>query len=1058
MHIRKEIVRVKRAGGKKRVLFTSMFLFFILSLSLSLPSAFADEGNINSTNKYAWSENTGWNNYRPTHGGVTVTAGYLSGYLWCENIGWVHLGAAAIPPLGATTWLNTTKDNYGVNRNTVTGDLSGYGWSENAGWINFAPTHATGGNKAKIDNITHDFSGYVWGENVGWIKLAGAAQPPDSTAYKVSFDPGALDHFDFVAATPQISGTAFTGVNTLTAKDSGGNTITAFNASTNIVALTSNPADGTITGLGSGNNNVLNQAGDFTNGVANLTALMKFTGTAGSHTFTATSADSKTGTSGTVTITTGSATKLGINIQPGGGTASTVWAQQPVVLIQDAGGNTITTDETTVVTAAIGTNPPGDGSLSGTVTATAVHGVATFTNLKIDKSGSGYTLNFTSSPVLTGVTSATFNIIAGAATKILVETAADGTGIVLSARSIAQGATVTGYAIARDVSNNFIENTVADSWSLPTKTGGVVDGDLVAAGDKKSAVFTGHVVGTGVIRAAKTGYASTDSGIITVTAGAATKLAMQIQPGGGIADTVWTTQPVILIQDASGNIVTTDSATTVTAAIGTNPGGGTLTGTSLTVQAVNGVVTFAGLKINKSGTGYTLNFTSTPALTGVTSSTFNITASSATQIRVETAADGSGTVVPFQSIAQGATVTGYAIARDVSNNFIENTVADSWSLPTKTGGVVDGDLVAAGDKKSAVFTGHGAGTGVIRAAKAGLASTDSGTLTVTTVPTVISTAYTQASRKLTITFNENIDFATFTAATLSNLSIQDQLANIVTLSGATIITTANSTVMEATLTVAEDNALYAIRANALRLVVAASCGIKDLAAQELVQNTYATSAYLVTYNAAAATPITGTLMDSKSGLIIANATTKLYDSAGNLRAETISDTSGNFSFNVNVPSGDYSLNITQLPFFKNKVEAISLTAGTAEAAGDVLIDPFGIVYDSITGELIAGANVILYTVSGNIYTGSPQPNPQSSRFDGGYNFDVAPGTYYLGATKDGYANYTGANFIVVSDIVEWNIPMVANNQSASTYLSIIKQANKKVVTAGDIITYTINIK
>ena len=326
----------------------------------------------------------------------------------------------------------------------------------------------------------------------------------------------------------------------------------------------------------------------------------------------------------------------------------------------------------------------------------------------------------------------------------------------------------------------------------------------------------------------------------------------------------------------------------------------------------------------------------------------------------------------------------------------------------------------------------------------------------TTAPVVASTTYNQASRKLTIIFDEYIDVSTFTQANLGNLSIQDGTTTV-NLTSATIITTQNSTIMEATLTVAEDNALYAIKDNTLRLVVGASCGIKDLAANELAQNTYAT-AYPVTYTTATATPITGILKDSKSALIIANATIKLYDSAGNLRAETTSDTSGNFSFNVNIPSGDYTLNITKLPLFKNKEQAITITAGTAENTGDVLIDPFGIVYDAVTGEAIAGATVTLYTGSGNIYTGSPQPNPQSSRADGGYNFDVAPGTYYIGAVKDGYRNYTGANFTVVADIVEWNIPMVPNNQAASTYLSIIKQANKKTAAAGDIITYTINIK
>lgn len=111
-----------------------------------------------------------------------------------------------------------------------------------------------------------------------------------------------LDHFAVSFTSPQTSGVAFTGTNTITAQDAGNRTVTRFNAATNNVTVTATPNDGTITGLGSGNNNVLNQASDFVNGVANVTGSLVFSGLTGNHTFTATSANGKTGTSGTVTI------------------------------------------------------------------------------------------------------------------------------------------------------------------------------------------------------------------------------------------------------------------------------------------------------------------------------------------------------------------------------------------------------------------------------------------------------------------------------------------------------------------------------------------------------------------------------------------------------------------------------------------------------------------------------------------------------------------------------------------------------------------------------------
>jgi len=64
-----------------------------------------------------------------------------------------------------------------------------------------------------------------------------------------------------------------------------------------------------------------------------------------------------------------------------------VFGTQPVVTVEDQFGNTVTdgADSTINITAAIQT---GGGSLQGTVTIAAVAGVATFTNLRIDTSGS----------------------------------------------------------------------------------------------------------------------------------------------------------------------------------------------------------------------------------------------------------------------------------------------------------------------------------------------------------------------------------------------------------------------------------------------------------------------------------------------------------------------------------------------------------------------------------------------------------------------------------------------------------------------------------------------
>jgi hypothetical protein len=69
---------------------------------------------------------------------------------------------------------------------------------------------------------------------------------------------------------------------------------------------------------------------------------------------------------------------------------------------------TVRTDATSAVTIVIGANP-GSATLSGTTTLNAVNGIATFSDLTLDKAGTGYTLVATS-PNLTPDTSATFNV------------------------------------------------------------------------------------------------------------------------------------------------------------------------------------------------------------------------------------------------------------------------------------------------------------------------------------------------------------------------------------------------------------------------------------------------------------------------------------------------------------------------------------------------------------------------------------------------------------------------------------------------------------------------
>jgi len=266
---------------------------------------------------------------------------------------------------------------------------------------------------------------------------------------------------------------------------------------------------------------------------------------------------------------------------------------------------------------AIGTNP-GGGTLSGTTTVVAAAGVATFSNLSIDKAGTGYTLSATSTP-LTGATSAAFTISPAAASKL--------------AFTVQPTNTVAGVAVAPAVQvtvRDAFDNTVTGSSATITLAigtnpgGGALSGTTTLAAVSGVATFSNLSIdktGTGyTLTAASAGLTGATSSAFTITPAAAARLAFTVQPSDSTAGVAIAPAVRVTVRDAFDNTVTGSTAS-ITVAIGTNPGGGTLSGIA-TVAASGGVATF-NLSIDKSGVGYTLTAAS-GALTGATSTPFDI--------------------------------------------------------------------------------------------------------------------------------------------------------------------------------------------------------------------------------------------------------------------------------------------------------------------------------------------------------------------------------------------------------------------------------------------------
>ena len=406
-----------------------------------------------------------------------------------------------------------------------------------------------------------------------------------------------------VQPTNATGGAPITPAVTVTVQDVEGNTVTSATASITL-AIGTNAGGGTL----SGTVTVAAVGGGAT--FSNLSIDKLGTG----YTLTAAAAGLTGATSATFDVTAGAAAKLAFSVQPTGATAGTAISPAVTVMVQDGGGNTVTS-ATTSITLTIGTNP-GGGALSGTATVAAVGGVATFSNLSIDRAGAGYTLNAAATG-LTGATSATFDV-AGAAVKLAFTVQPTGA---TAGAAITPAVAVT----VLDVRGNTVTNA-STSITLAIGTnfgGGTLSGTTTVAAVNGVATFSNLSIdkpGTGyTLTAAATGLTGATSTTFNVTSAAA-KLAFTVQPTNIFAGVAITPAVAVTVQDAGGNTVT--STTSITLAIGTNPGGGTLSGTA-TAAAVGGVATFSNLSIDQAGAGYTLSAAAT-GLAGATSMPFGV--------------------------------------------------------------------------------------------------------------------------------------------------------------------------------------------------------------------------------------------------------------------------------------------------------------------------------------------------------------------------------------------------------------------------------------------------
>src|SRR6267142_311740 len=335
------------------------------------------------------------------------------------------------------------------------------------------------------------------------------------------------------------------------------------------------------------------------------------------------------------------ATHLVFTVQPSNTTAGSTISPAVRGASQDDAGVTVTSFAGSI-TIALGTNPAG-GTLSGTKIVTAVNGVATFSTLSIDNTGNGYTLVATTTG-LTGATSAPVNITPRPATHLVFTVQPSNT---IAGSTISPAVQVAAQDDAGVTVTSFAGSITIALGTNPA--GGTLSGTKIVTAVNGVATFSTLSIdqaGKGhTLVASTTGLTGATSAPFNITPRPATHLVFTVQPSNTIAGSTISPAVQVAAQDDAGVTVTSFGGS-ITIALGTNPAGGTLSGTKI-VTAVNGVATFSTLSIDRAGNGYTLVATAT-GLTGATSAPFNITPRPATHLVF--------TVQPSNTIA-GSTIS-----------------------------------------------------------------------------------------------------------------------------------------------------------------------------------------------------------------------------------------------------------------------------------------------------------------------------------------------------------------------------------------------------------------
>ena len=392
---------------------------------------------------------------------------------------------------------------------------------------------------------------------------------------------------------------------------------------------------------------------------------------------------SLTATSSSFAITAGAASGIAFGTAPDGAHGGIAFTTQPVVNLTDSGGNPVNGTVTLSLDAT--TNSEGATLTCAATTLGTLNGHATFSGCKIDKNG---TYQLTATSGASSVNTADLLVTEGSASQLSFHTTpTGGTG----GTAFATQPSVDVMDSGGNPASGAVTLTIADGSGAPGAS-------LHCATNPESPDASGRATFNGCnIDKAGLGYrlTATVAGNVTVISdafdievGDATQIAFTTQPGGGAGGEAWEQQPVVSIEDAGGNLVSTASAT-VTLTRTAGQGSGVLTCKDGAVPTQNGVARFNDCAIDRTGIGYTLDATATASLGTTTSEPFDVTTGTPAALSFSTQPGGAmaGSVFGTQPVVRVV---------DRGGNLTSSSATVALSLTTGTG--TAGAVLSCGDQ------------------------------------------------------------------------------------------------------------------------------------------------------------------------------------------------------------------------------------------------------------------------------------------------------------------------------------------------------------------------